>query len=78
MQVKVLASILAVLMGCSALPSQAGVPAVLTGQLSQEKVADLTTRVHWDTDLNSALREAQREKKMVLWIHMLGSLSGAT
>lgn len=52
--------------------------AVLTGAEVQENELKVVNGLNWHTNLNSALQEASREGKMVLWIHMLGDIKGAT
>jgi hypothetical protein len=54
------------------------VPAYLTGQSAQEQVHKLTGEIHWCQDLTEAERQAQSQKKMIVWIHMLGRIDGAT
>jgi len=51
---------------------------ILDGQVSQARVSEMTQAVPWDTNLYSAEMEARREGKMVFWVHMLGSMTGAT
>lgn len=55
-----------------------GRPMILDGQVSQARVSEMTQAVPWDTNLYSAEMEARREGKMVFWVHMLGSMTGAT
>jgi hypothetical protein len=77
MRKRLLTSALAVLLGFAAIPSQAA-PNFLTGQVSELRVSELTHKIPWDTNLNRALGEAKKTGKMVLWIHMLGTIDGAT
>jgi hypothetical protein len=77
MRKRLLSAAFAVFLGFSAAPSQAA-PNFLTGQVSESRVSDLTHKITWNTNLNSALSEAHKTGKMVLWIHMLGSITGAT
>lgn len=51
---------------------------VLSGDEAGGNVQEVLRRVKWHTNLNSALGEAQRKNKMVLWIHMIGKVDGAT
>ncbi len=53
-------------------------PRILTGQVSQERVYDLTSKIHWHDSLSQAESVARQQGKLVFWIHMLGSLDGAT
>ena len=50
----------------------------VNGQQNYHNVTDLTSQINWYTGLPQAEWEAQREGKLVFWVHMLGSLSGAT
>jgi hypothetical protein len=38
----------------------------------------VTTGVHWYTTLEDAQTAAKKQGKLVLWIHMLGTMEGAT
>lgn len=51
---------------------------VLFGSEAQENETKVVNGLNWHNNLNSALQEASREGKMVLWIHMLGDIKGAT
>ncbi len=51
---------------------------VLPGRVAKDNVMEVNNNVRWHTNLNSALARAHREQKMVLWIHMVGKIDGAT
>lgn len=51
---------------------------VLTGKTAKENVQKVNSKINWHTNLNSALAEAHRKGKMVLWVHMIGKIDGAT
>lgn len=51
---------------------------VLPGRVAKDNVIEVNRKIRWHTNLNSALARAHRENKMVLWIHMVGKLDGAT
>lgn len=51
---------------------------VMTGDVAKENVQKVTSEIRWNSNLNSALAQAKRQNKMVLWIHLVGNLSGAT
>jgi hypothetical protein len=51
---------------------------LLTGSEVQENELRVVNGLHWHNDLNAALQDAARQGKMVLWIHMLGDIKGAT
>jgi hypothetical protein len=72
--------LLSVLLASSILagPPAESRPRILTGEVSQERVFDLTNKIHWYSSLNQAESVARQQGKLVFWIHMLGSLDGAT
>ena len=53
-------------------------PQLLSGQLSEERVAQLTTQIPWYRSLPDAERSANQQGKLIFWVHMLGSISGGT
>ncbi|CAN5661886.1 hypothetical protein BH10CYA1_BH10CYA1_51670 [soil metagenome] len=61
----------------SSAPSFAA-PRLMSGNVTENKVAQLTHQINWHPSLPQAEYQAQREGKMVFWMHMLGNLSGAT
>jgi hypothetical protein len=72
-----IAPMLAMTMAASMFPAFSA-PMILDGQVSQERVNEMTQAITWNTDLYSAEMEARRQNKMVFWVHMLGSMTGAT
>jgi hypothetical protein len=48
------------------------------GQDVKKDVATLTTKITWQTSLETAKDLARKQGKMVFWMHMLGDLTGAT
>lgn len=42
----------------------------------EKRVAKLTEKVHWLRDLDEAKALAQKEKKPIFWLHVLGDLDG--
>jgi len=44
----------------------------------KKSIADLTTRISWQTSLDAAKSLARRDGKMIFWMNMLGDLNGAT
>ncbi len=58
--------------------SVAGAAELLPGEQNFHNVTELTSQIHWYTGLAQAEYQAQREGKLVFWLHMLGDLSGAT
>jgi len=53
-------------------------PQILDGNVSEERVAQLTSQINWYRSLPDAERSAQQQGKMIFWVHMLGSLNGGT
>lgn len=53
-------------------------PRMLNGQVSEDRVERLTNEINWHYSLPAALSEAQKTGKLVVWIHMLGKIDGAT
>lgn len=51
---------------------------VLEGQVCSARVHALTTDIDWYKSLNKAEDEAQKQGKLVFWVHMLGKIDGAT
>jgi hypothetical protein len=54
------------------------VPVLLSGQVNHSRTNQLTSEIQWNTSLYQAERTAAQQGKLVFWMHMLGSLSGAT
>jgi len=53
-------------------------PKVLTGNVTQQRVSQLTNEIHWFKNLSEAKSAAYQQGKMVFWVHMLGQIDGAT
>lgn len=51
---------------------------LMPGDEAKENIQKVTSEIRWHSNLNSALAQAHRQNKMVLWVHMIGNLSGAT
>ncbi|MBS1988927.1 MAG: hypothetical protein JSS83_00340 [Cyanobacteria bacterium SZAS LIN-3] len=51
---------------------------VYTGEVCSVQVHKLTTGIKWETKLPVAEAEAQKDGKLVFWMHMLGKIDGAT
>lgn len=69
---------LAALLGLLFTPAQSRAPAYLNGQTAHDRITALTSQVHWNTSLGQAEQQAREQGKLVLWVHMLGNISGAT
>jgi hypothetical protein len=72
---KIFLSVAALLLVSS--PAIAAKP-LITGQEAQYRVRELAVGMPWYQDLNQALKESSRTGKLVVWIHMLGKIDGAT
>ena len=53
-------------------------PSLLSGQVAEERVKDLTTQVKWYHNLGKAEAEAKKDGKLIFWMHMLGEIDGCT
>lgn len=51
---------------------------LLPGYVAKENIEKVNSEIHWNTDLNQALAEGRQSHKMVLWLHMIGKMDGAT
>jgi len=51
---------------------------LLTGSVTEERVAKLTTDITWYTSLSAAEEAARSQNKLIFWVHMLGNLDGKT
>lgn len=70
-------ALMAALCMASSIPALAA-PRLMSGSVNESNVAQLTHQINWHSSLPQAETQAQREGKMVFWMHMLGQLSGAT
>lgn len=59
-------------------PTAARAQNVISGADAQRNVQRLLSQVHWTSSLTQARQQAQREGKLIFWVHMLGSLTGHT
>ncbi|MDZ4834262.1 MAG: hypothetical protein SGJ27_10845 [Candidatus Melainabacteria bacterium] len=50
----------------------------IQGSVAKENINRVNSSIHWNTSLNQALDQARRENKMVLWVQMIGQMSGST
>lgn len=60
-----------------AIPQVFAVP-LIKGDEASYRVRELSTGINWYTSLPQALQEGARTGKLVVWIHMLGKIDGAT
>jgi hypothetical protein len=63
---------------CLLTSTPAGAARLVSGDVTAQNVAQLTSEIQWQQSLPQAQYQAQRQGKMIFWVHMLGNLSGAT
>jgi hypothetical protein len=51
-------------------------PPRVPSQVVEKQVAKLTSKVQWHSSLDEATAQAQKEHKLVFWLHALGELDG--
>lgn len=74
--VAAIAAIIATIAFAAATPAQNR--NLLPGYVAKENINRVNSEIQWTTNLNQALAEARQSKKMVLWLHMIGKMDGAT
>lgn len=57
---------------------RANAKAVLSGEVCSANVHKLTSEMTWYKSLSKAEADAEREGKLVVWVHMLGKIDGST
>jgi hypothetical protein len=58
--------------------SVASATPMMCGSVAEERVNELTSQIQWFHSLKKAEETAQKENKMIFWMHMVGHLDGAT
>jgi hypothetical protein len=66
-----LASLLVIVPALSASP-----PPKIPSNIVENQVTKLTIQLHWLSSLDEAKQQAQKEKKLIFWLHALGDLEG--
>jgi len=51
---------------------------LLEGQVCEENVHKLTSEIDWYKSLHKAESAASEQGKLILWVHMVGKIDGAT
>lgn len=51
---------------------------VLNGEVCSANVHKLTSEMTWYKSLSKAEADAEREGKLIVWVHMLGKIDGST
>ena len=51
---------------------------VLQGQVCEENVHKLTSEIEWYKSLSKAEKAAEEQNKLIVWVHMVGKIDGAT
>ncbi len=62
----------------SFISSPAKAEKVLQGQVCEENVHKLTNDIDWYKNLHKAEDAANEQGKLILWVHMVGKIDGAT
>ncbi|MGD9684080.1 MAG: hypothetical protein AB7W16_23160 [Candidatus Obscuribacterales bacterium] len=58
---------------------QAGAaPKLLPGYAAKENIDQVNKGIKWHTNLAAAESDARQQGKMILWIHLVGKMDGAT
>jgi hypothetical protein len=71
-------TLLSASLSLSAVPPAISARPVLTGEVAEERVKELTTAIDWQDNLREAEAQAQKSGKLIFWMHMLGHIDGAT
>lgn len=59
-------------------PPSAGAEKVLQGEVCLQRVQQLTSDICWYKSLDKAQDAARDSGKLIVWIHMVGKMDGAT
>lgn len=59
-------------------PAQSRQPAYLSGQTAHDRITAMAGTLRWNQSLGQVEQSAREQGKMVFWVHMLGSMTGAT
>jgi len=51
---------------------------IVSGDMNSQRTNKLTSEIAWHTSVGQAEADARSQGKLVFWINMLGTLSGAT
>lgn len=51
---------------------------MVTGAQNTERTNRLTSEIRWHRSLAQAQEDARRDGKLIFWVNMLGTMSGAT
>ncbi len=75
---KSLALALVIATTVSTVSAEAKTARFLEGNVAKENIDRVNNSIRWNTSLYQALDQARREDKMVLWVQMIGQMSGST
>jgi hypothetical protein len=53
-------------------------PRFLEGSAAKENIDRVNNSIQWNSSLYQALDQARQQNKMVLWVQMIGQMSGST
>jgi len=51
---------------------------ILDGNVAKQNIDKVNGNVYWNRSLAQAADQARRENKMILWVQMIGQMSGST
>jgi len=74
----VLSSVAAAVLFMLLSPAADAAPEVYSGYISRQQVDKLTCDIHWYNNLKKAQEAAQEQGKLIVWVHMVGKIDGAT
>ena len=78
-RIKTIVAAMTVLVGSSAaMIAPVNAEKLLQGQVCEENVHKLTSDIEWYKSLHKAEKAAADQNKLILWIHMVGKIDGAT
>lgn len=59
-------------------PSFAERLTVISAPEATKEAFQVNKRISWHNDLDAAKKQAATDKKLIFWVHMLGSMDGKT
>ncbi|HEY9714580.1 MAG TPA: hypothetical protein V6C72_14025 [Chroococcales cyanobacterium] len=59
-------------------PGQSKQMGIISGQVNHDRINSLTSQITWNRSLGQAEQQAASQGKMIFWVHMLGTIDGAT
>lgn len=59
-------------------PTYADKLTVISAPEATKEAFQVNKRISWQNDLEAAKKQAATDKKLIFWVHMLGSMDGKT